>query len=70
MENFGFKKELSQLRMCDSPKVIAELKEALNIKNPVTWWKRSNGHIEPKISEANKISAIFNKYGITKIWGE
>jgi hypothetical protein len=29
-----------------------------------------HGEVEPKVSEAEKIEAIFAKYGVTDVWGE
>ena len=43
---------------------------ALNLKTRNTFYIRLRGEIEPKVSEAEAIEAIFKDYGITEVWGD
>ncbi|MGL5914159.1 MAG: hypothetical protein ACRCZB_08330 [Bacteroidales bacterium] len=42
---------------------------ALKISSNPSFWARLNGHVEPKVSEAEAIERIFSEYGITEVWG-
>jgi hypothetical protein len=43
---------------------------ALGVTTRSAWMLRLNGRIEPRVSEAQLIEAVLNKYGITDIWGD
>lgn len=70
MNNFSFKKAWSQVRQKDIEDVRNEIMAALALTTKPAFYNRLNGDVEPKVSEANAIEDIFNKYGITEIWGE
>ena len=70
MNNFSFKKAWSQVRQKDIEDVRNEIMAALGLTTKAAFYNRLNGDVEPKVSEANAIEDIFNKYGITEIWGE
>lgn len=70
MKRFSFQKGFSQVRQRDVSEVKAKIMRALNIKTRASWKYRLDGTIEPKVSEASAIEAIFAEYGITEIWGE
>jgi hypothetical protein len=67
---FAFEKGFMQARQIDADKVREEIMDALKVKTKASWSLRLRGITEPKVSEWRKIEAIFNKYGITDIWGE
>lgn len=66
---FSFQKGYSQVMIKDTKKVREEIMGILNIKTRMAWWVRLKGKVEPKVTEYETIEAIFNKYGITDIWG-
>ena len=70
MNKFSFQRGWSQVRRCDMPAVKQELMDALNINSRNSFYERTIGKIEPRVSEHNAIEAIFKKYGITDVWGE
>ena len=70
MNNFSFKKAWSQVRQKDIEDVRNEIMAALALTTKPAFYNRLNGDVEPKVSEAKAIEDIFNKYGITEIWGE
>ena len=70
MNNFSFKKAWSQVRQKDIEDVRNEIMAALALPTKRAFYNRLNGDVEPKVSEAKAIEDIFNKYGITEIWGE
>lgn len=64
------KRGYNQLRRCDEEQFRAEFMELFNIRTKQSFYNRLNGKHEPKLSEMQKISALFKKYGVTDIWGE
>ena len=46
-----------------------EILAALGLKTRVSWYQRLYGNIEPRITEAKAIEAVFAKYGINDVWG-
>jgi len=68
--SFSFKTGFEQLRIIDVPVVEKEIMNALGITHRTNFLKRLKGEVEPKVSEAKSIEAIFKQYGITKIWGD
>ncbi len=66
----GFNKGYMQLRQCDVKKAKEELMEALGISNPVSFRNYRYGAVEPKAVQADRVTAVFAKYGITEIWGK
>jgi len=43
--------------------------KALNIQSRAGWGRRLKGDVEPLVSEAEAIKAVFEKYSITDPWG-
>lgn len=69
-DKYSFKKGFLQVRQKDADEVRGLIMRALGINNRISWSKRLNGHIEPKVSEAMEIEAIFRRFGIKDVWGE
>ena len=69
-DEFSFKKGYDQLPKSDYRKVRQEIMDVLKIRTLQSFYQRLNGQIEPKVSEAEAIEAVFAKYGITEVWGE
>jgi hypothetical protein len=70
MREFSFLRGYHQVRLMDNELVKEELMQALGITSRSSWYFRLYGQVEPRISEARAIEAVFEKYGITDIWGE
>lgn len=70
MEKFSFEKGLKQLTIEQTNQVRDKIMSALDIKSRMSFWRRSTGSVEPKVTEVEKIEAIFGEYGITEIWGK
>lgn len=69
-KSYSFKKGYSQVQRKDSIVVRNRIMNALNIKSRPAWLTRLNGKVEPKLSEALAIEAIFREYGISEVWGD
>lgn len=71
-KKWAFRKGFESLQKRDSRKVKMEIMNRLGIKrtNTVSFYKKMNGSTELKISEAETVKEIFEKYGITDFWGE
>jgi len=69
MRNYSFKKGFGQLLQRDVETAKQEIMTVLGLNTRGAWWTRLHGIVEPKISEAQAIEAVFAKYGITEIWG-
>ena len=67
---FSFRNGLDQVPSGLLRKVKEELMQALNIQTRAGFLTRVRGEVEPKVSEAKSIEAIFKQYGITKVWGD
>ena len=70
VNKYSFNRGWEQRRAMDAQLMKKELMEVFGIVSEPSWCVRKNGKITPKIDEYVKVTAIFNKYGITKIWGE
>jgi hypothetical protein len=70
MRNYAFEKGFSQVMNKDVQAVRHEIMDALNVTTRPAFLSRLHGEVEPKVSEAEKIEAIFAKYGVTDVWGE
>ncbi|MGL5914109.1 MAG: hypothetical protein ACRCZB_08080 [Bacteroidales bacterium] len=68
---YSFLRGWGLLKAKDQEKVKAAIMVRLNIETRNAWCKRRRGDIEPKVSEAKAIEAIFAKYGVSKenVWG-
>lgn len=66
----GFRNGLNQVKMGDYKKVVEELKKALGINNRNSFYAYRDGAIEPKVTQAEAVEGVFNRFGVTKdIWG-
>ena len=54
--------------MGDYKAAVREIKAALGINNRNSFYAYRDGKIEPKVTQAKAVEAVFNKYGITDIW--
>lgn len=61
-ENFSFLKGWSQVKNGDLAECRDKLMAALNITTRAAWGKRLKGEVEPKISEARAVEAVFAEY--------
>ena len=68
MKKIGFLKGLGQVQEKDSTNVRNELMAALGVASRMSLSNYSRGLIETKVSQANAVELVFNKYGITEIW--
>ncbi len=64
----GFRKALGQVKMCDYKECVAALKQALGITNRNSFYAYRDGTIEPKATQAEAVTAVFERFGITKAW--
>lgn len=65
----GFRNGLNQVRMGDYKTVVAELYRALGIKNRNSFYAYRDGAIELRVTQAEAVEGVFNRFGITDIWG-
>ena len=70
MDQFSFKRGWDQVQQKDVAEVRTKIMKALNIKTRASWKLRLDGTVEPKVSEAEAIEAIFHEYSIHEIWGD
>lgn len=70
MRKYSFKRGFAQVRQKDIKKVKEQIMFALGLTTRVSWYARLNGDVEPKVSEARAIEAVFADYGIKDVWGE
>lgn len=64
----GFRTALAQVKMGDYKEVVAALKKALGIANRNSFYAYRDGKIEPKATQAEAVTAVFERYGINKAW--
>lgn len=66
----GFRSGLNQVKVGDYKEVVEELKKALGINNRNSFYAYRDGAIEPKVTQAETVEGVFNRFGVTKnIWG-
>lgn len=66
----GFRNGLNQVKVGDYKEVVEELKKALGINNRNSFYAYRDGAIEPKVTQAEAVEGVFNRFGVTKnIWG-
>ncbi len=66
----GFRSGLNQVKVGDYKVVVEELKKALGINNRNSFYAYRDGAIEPKVTQAEAVEGVFNRFGVTKnIWG-
>ena len=70
MTRFSFRKAWGQVPKNKAEEVRKRIMDALGMKTRNTFYIRLRGEIEPKVSEAEAIEAIFKDYGITEVWGD
>lgn len=68
-EQFSFNKGWSQVKNGDISECRAKLMAALGINTRMAFLNRLKGEVEPKVSEAKAIEAVFADYGIKAVWG-
>lgn len=68
MGEYSFKRAFLQVKQKDAPKVKEKIMKAIGITTRSSWINRMNGLVEPKVSEAKAIEAVFKEYGIEKVW--
>ncbi len=68
MKKIGFLKGLGQVQEKDSANVRAELMQALGVASKMSLSTYSRGLVEPKVTQATAVEAVFSKYGIKNIW--
>lgn len=69
-DNCSFQPGWDQLTKKEAVKVREEIMAALGLTSRDGFYKRLRGEFEPKVSEAVAIEKVFEKYGITNIWGK
>ena len=66
----GFRSGLNKVKVGDYKEVVEELKKALGINNRNSFYAYRDGAIEPKVTQAEAVEGVFNRFGVTKnIWG-
>ena len=66
----GFRSGLNQVKVGDYKEVVEGLKKALGINNRNSFYAYRDGAIEPKVTQAEAVEGVFNRFGVTKnIWG-
>lgn len=68
MAKSSFLKGWRQLPKSLASEVKNEIKLALKIKSDPQFYRRMSGVPEPSVSEAEIITEIFNRRGVTEIW--
>ena len=69
VEEYSFMRGYNQVQKKDLTNVKEEIMSALNIVSRNNWYFRLYGAIIPKVPDAKAIEAVFEKYGITDVWG-
>jgi hypothetical protein len=71
MEKYSFQKGLNQVKIGRKQIVKDKIMKALDIKSVPAWYKRLNGNVEPKVSEAKAVEEIFaqERPAIKEVWG-
>lgn len=70
VNEFSFEKGFNKVSIKHCKTLRSDLKFALKINSTPAWLNRLRGKIEPKVSEARAIEAIFLVHGIEDIWGD
>lgn len=66
----GFRAGLAQVRMGEYTEVREALMDALGIANRNSLAAYASGRQEMKVTQAEAVEAVFNRYGVTRnIWG-
>ena len=68
-DQHSFKKGWNKVPNENVREVRIKIMAALDI-NRANFYKRLNGEVEPKVSEARAIEGVFQQYGVTNIWGK
>jgi len=69
MQNYSFRRGYNNLPRKHIKKVREEITAALGLTRE-SFYRRLRGEVEPKVSEAQKIEEVFNRYNISNIWGD
>lgn len=67
---YSFLKGLNKIPRGQVRDLRHDIMDALGVTAYTTWLDRLYGIVEPRVSEASAIESVFEKYGITDIWGE
>lgn len=70
MAKFAFVRGWNKVPKGFTLQVKQEIKDALGIKSDPQFYRRMKGTPEPTMSESGKLVEIFDKYGISDIWGD
>jgi hypothetical protein len=70
MNKYSFKLGWSQVKQGEAAAVRSKLMVALNLNTRMAFYSRMNGKVEPKVSEAQLIEAIFAAHGVKEVWGD
>ena len=68
VRKYGFKIAYQAQPISKRRLIKAEIMSALNIKNPMTFSRRSNGTTVPRLDEAEIIEEVFAKHGVFSPW--
>ena len=69
-KSFSFQRGFGQIQNKDLPAVRKELMKALGVTSRMSLNNYLNGKVIPKVPQAEAVETVFNRYGITDIWGE
>ncbi len=64
----GFRKGYGKLTIDQKVEATGRLWKALGVNNRKSFHDYRNGTIEPRISKAAAVEAVFKYYGINEIW--
>ena len=68
-QKYSFKRGYNNLPRKHLKAVRQEITNTLGLTRE-SFYRRLRGEVEPKVSEAQKIEEIFNRYNISNIWGD
>jgi hypothetical protein len=70
MNKYSFQRGWSQVKQGEAAAVRSKLMSALSLNTRMAFYARLNGKVEPKVSEAQQIEAIFAAHGVKDVWGD
>lgn len=68
MSEFSLIDAYRQIKNGDVERFRKDFMKTLGIKGRTTFFRRINGEVEPKVTEAERIEEVFKKYGVANIW--
>jgi len=66
---FAFRRGWLHVMNKDMKLVRREIMKSLKIETRMAFHQRMTGKVEPKVTEAKAIEAVFARVGLTDIWG-